>query len=172
MPDRSETEAVEHSLARAECFLLCDFARAENGKLDILGGGWDEIVPHHFPVSYHPYIAIKLVLPGKLALESVAVRIDLLDEGGEAVGESILDGRLRATPIRDLHLDASDVLPEAQAFMALATEMTLERPGRFSVRLLVDAQQVGTTRFSVAPAINAATEPETVSSPSGQHRTA
>jgi hypothetical protein len=162
MDRREDSDYVDQLAPRAECFLLCDHARAENGKLYILGGGWDQVFPERLPVSFPVGIAGKVILPGKMALESVGLRIDMVDDDGRKVGDAALDRRLRATPTADLPLDPDGILPEAPALFAISANLELRAPGRVSLRLLVDDAVVATTRLTVvgpASAIDGVSQP-------------
>lgn len=151
MARKQDSKRVGASGVRAECFLLCDYARAENGKLYIVGGGWDQVVPPHLPLVYPFYIALKFVMLGEVALESVSVRIDIADEDGQQVGDPALDSRLSARPMVELVPDTRGVLPEAPALLALATELTLNLPGVFTLRLLVNDDLIATASLRVSP---------------------
>lgn len=153
MARKQDSKKAGASRVRAECFLLCDFAQAENGKLYIMGGGWDEVAPPQFPLSFSPYVALKLVIPGTIALDSVSIRVDFVDQDGQPVGEPALDGRIRARPITELIPDARGLLPEAPALLALSTELTLNLPGIFTLRLLVNDELIATASLRVSPPV-------------------
>lgn len=151
MPRREDSNRRVRLLPRAECFLLCDHARAENGKLYVLGGGWDEVVPERLPISYRVSIAGKVVLPGEMAIDSVRLRVEMVDDDGRAIGETPLDRRLRATPTAERSIEPDGAMPEAPALFAVDADLELRSPGRVSFRLLVDEELVAVTRLTVAP---------------------
>jgi hypothetical protein len=84
---------------------LCDYARAENGKLYIVGGGWDEIVPQRLPLEYETYLAIKLVLLWEVIAEptTAIVRVELLDANDRVLGVPVFETTVEGSPI-DLDL--------------------------------------------------------------------
>lgn len=130
--------------------MLCDHAQAENGKLYILGGGWDQIAPARLPFRYPVSVAIKLVLPGERAVESVAVRIDILDTDGQPIGgESGLEGRIKGTPVGSAANEPGAPFPPATVFLALSTLMEIAQAGRFTVRLTVEDETIAETGFTV-----------------------
>lgn len=139
--------------ARAECFILCDYARAENGKLYIVGGGWDEIVPQRLPLEYETYLAIKLVLSWEVIAGSTPaiVRVDLLDANDRLLGDPVFETSLGGSPV-DLpeELEGQERLM-VSLFMGNEAKMTLTEPGPFTLRLLVNDEAIATTTFRVAP---------------------
>lgn len=151
MPQRTAIDAADRPAVRAECFLLCDYVRVENGKLFILGGGWDQIVPAHLPVPYPFYIAIKLVVPAAVATEPIHLRMDVVDEEGQELGDPPLDARVSFTPKANVASAPETVFPEGQALLPLFAEVTLFQPGAYTLRLVANGQLVGITRFTVSP---------------------
>ena len=111
----------------AECFLLCDFARTENGKLYIVGGGWSTIVPRQLPLDYDAYLAIKLSLPWETVPDSIMIRVDLLDEQGRVLGDAVFSTTLQG--------DGEPLTEPAGA----ANETTVVRSGKKSRSLTPNA---------------------------------
>lgn len=136
--------------AHVECFLLCDYARAENGKLHIVGGGWDRIIAQHLPLSYGAYLATKLVLPGELLEDPVRVRVDLLDNTGQVLGEPVLENTIESDPGPSSEEFAGKPRLVATLFMGTSIMMELTQPGRFVLRLLVNDEPVASTSFMVS----------------------
>lgn len=133
----------------AECFLLCDYARAERGKLDILGGGWDEIVPSQLPLDYKAYLAIKLVVRWDLIESRALVRIDLLDKDGNVLGDPVEETHIAGLPV-DVPAESAGSTPFATLFMGTEVNMSLASPGTFTLRLRVNDLEVSSLRFKVA----------------------
>jgi hypothetical protein len=150
--NRQPEPPIEAQHVQAECFLLCDFARAENRKLYIVGGGWDQIVPQRLPLDHVAYLATKLVLPGELLGEPVVLRIELLDKNGQVLGEPVYESILESGPA-DLPIEIAErELLRLVVFMGNEVKMTLREPGLFTLRLLVNAQAIAETKFTVTPA--------------------
>lgn len=145
------TTSGEVRRARAECFLLCDFARAENGKLYLIGGGWDHIVPKNLPMSYDVYLATKLVLPGVLLKDLVQVRVDLLDSNEHVIGEPVLESAIESDSSSSPDEFGDTLHRFATLLMADAIRMDLTQPGRYILRLLVNDEQIASTSFIVSP---------------------
>jgi hypothetical protein len=132
---------------------LCDYARAENGKLYIVGGGWDEIVPQRLPLEYETYLAIKLVLSCEVIADpsTVIVRVELLDANDRVLGDPVFETALEGGPI-DLpeELERQGRLM-VSLFMGNEAKMTLTEPGLFTLRLFVNDDAIATTTFRVTP---------------------
>lgn len=129
---------------RVECLLLCDYAKAENGKLHIVGGGWSEITPVSIPSPFAFAVAIKVVLP--IALQSVMAdfTIKLIQEG-------------QADPLSVLPLQSGvpEVKEESGArsavFMGvLIMQLELSAPGNFDIQLFLRDHMLMKVGFTVA----------------------
>ena len=143
----------DNQRARAECFMLCDYARAENGKLYIVGGGWDEIVPQHLPLEYETYLAIKLVLSWDALGDptTTIVRADLLDANDRVLGDPVLETTVEGSPVDPPEDREGQGKPhQVSLFMGNEAKMTLSQPGLFTLRLLVNDESIATTTFRVA----------------------
>jgi hypothetical protein len=154
MARKKETKVLDDDrYARAECFILCDYARAENGKLYIVGGGWDEIVPQRLPLEYETYLAIKLVLFWEVITHpsTALVRAELLDANDRVLGDPVFETTVAGGPI-DLpeELERQGRLM-VSLFMGNEAKMTLTEPGLFTLRLFVNDEAIATTTFRVAP---------------------
>ena len=139
--------------ARAECFILCDYARAENGKLYIIGGGWDEIVPQRLPLEFETYLAIKLVLFWEVAAgpTSTIIRAELLDANDRVLGVPVFETTVEGSPVDLPEELARQGQPMVALFMGNEAKMTLTEPGLFTLRLFVNDEAIATTTFRVAP---------------------
>lgn len=123
-------EVAESSPLRVECFLLCDHARVDNGKLYILGGGWDRIFPKELPTLFEFSIAIKIVVPADYPLD-INLTLHLLDESDQEA--SPLDIELRALLVSG---PPPDLTPKDHPlFFPIAMGLELVRPGTFRVIL-------------------------------------
>lgn len=68
---------------RCDVFMLCDAATAVDGKLFVLGGGWDRIWVPTVPIV-HPMIqiAIRLLVPWAETNEDIKLVVGVEDEDG------------------------------------------------------------------------------------------
>jgi hypothetical protein len=154
MAGKTQTKLLDDDRrARAECFILCDYARAENGKLYIIGGGWDEIVPQRLPLEFETYLAIKLVLFWEVVAGPTAtiIRAELLDANDRVLGDPVFETTVEGSPV-DLpeELERQGRLMVA-LFMGNEAKMTLSEPGLFTLRLFVNDEAIATTTFRVSP---------------------
>lgn len=137
---------------RAECFLLCDYARSENGKLYIVGGGWNDIVPQQLPLDFGAYLAAKLNVPLDLLGEGASMRIDLLDRSGKVLGDPVFEVKLEAEHFESI-LPTEDserpVIGVAEFLMATGVQMKIAKTGRFYLRLQVNGETMASTSFVV-----------------------
>jgi uncharacterized protein DUF6941 len=119
-------------------FLLADYARVANGKLDVMGGGWS-IMNAQGPFGF--FVAALFQVPWDQTNTKHTFRFDLLDADGGQVRTSDGDGTVHAegqleagrpaglrpgTPV-----DAPLVVP----FGPLLLE-----PGRYEVRLTINGE--------------------------------
>lgn len=141
-----------------ECFILCDYARSENRKLYIVGGGWNDIVPKHLPLEYQAYLAIKAILPWQTMAKLATIRIELVDLEGRVLGDPILQADLPAEIVPQDELaeaEAEEDTLVATLFMTPSITMSLTAPGRFMLRLLVNDETIAATSFVVTePALD------------------
>src|SRR5690348_3526788 len=73
-------------MLQVDYLVLADAADAMNGKLYILGGGWDRIGAASFPVA-HPQLAaaIRLRCPWNDTNTPHEFELDVLDEDGNSI---------------------------------------------------------------------------------------
>ena len=84
---------------RLDFAVLCDAVQAAQGKLFILGGGWNVLNVTRFPARHHSLgIGIRLLIPWTRADEEFELTIDLMDEdGGSVFQEQQMVHRFTAT---------------------------------------------------------------------------
>jgi hypothetical protein len=143
---------------RAECFLLCDYARSENGKLYIVGGGWDQLVVRELPVEYDAYLAMKIGIPSQGELTPTTIRVELLDSHGAILGEPVLEASLDPLqPPDDIAGATTDDKDSAimmvVLLMAAPVTMRLGQPGSFVLRLVINDEVIVGTTFRVVQAV-------------------
>jgi hypothetical protein len=150
MPKRpNPRELVGPEPPHAECFLLCDFARAENQKLYIIGGGWDQILPRQLPVDYVAYLATKLIVPGDLLSGAIDVRIELRDKDGELLGGPVYESTMESVPSPLPGQIESQSRLRLVVFMGTEVRMNLKQPGAYTLALVLNDRTVAETSFSV-----------------------
>jgi hypothetical protein len=66
--------------------LLADAVQVAGDRIHVLGGGWDTLWAHGFPISVHSLaIAMRIRVPWTKANDPFVVEIDLEDEDGSSV---------------------------------------------------------------------------------------
>lgn len=125
--------------------LLADAVQAVNGKLFILGGGWDTLWVRSLPVR-HPSLAIgfRLRVPTSYAADELTLSVELQDEDGKAVLPRSLSHRVRLDSPRSS--DATDLgLVRSFTF----NNLMFEKEGSYSFVISVDDEPVSRLRFTV-----------------------
>ena len=125
--------------------LLADAVQAVNGKLFILGGGWDTLWVRSLPVR-HPSLAIgfRLRVPTSYAANELTLSVELQDEDGKAVLPRGLSHRVRLDSPRSS--DATDLgLVRSFTF----NNLSFEKEGPYSFVISVDEEPVSRLRFTV-----------------------
>jgi len=127
--------------------LMADAASACDGKVNVLGGGWDMIYAPAFPVTY-PSLAVVVIIesePGEL--DGAHLGIELVDEEGNPVGVSVAGEYAPGDPSRRVPgLPVS--VPTAVTFPGV----TFARPGSYRFRISVNESEVGSVGFTVRAA--------------------
>lgn len=128
-----------------EFALLADAVSAVDGKLYVLGGGWDTLVVGGFPVRHHSLaIGLRLRIPWSSGPEQVRFDVGLQD----ADGTSLLP--------EDIH-HVVDVAPrrgrDRQDFGVVRSvtfnNLTFHAPGDYSFVITLDGEVVHRLRFTV-----------------------
>lgn len=132
------------SRVRAECFMVCDAAQTHDGKIFILGGGWDRLLVRQFPSEHRFVLAVKLAIPAGEAYRPFQLRVDIRDEEGNSA-----NGQMPTTQVeiaRPLGYGAHEDLPCVLAFQ---TQITIAQPERLTFSLVVDGESIARTSLRV-----------------------
>ena len=88
--------------SRVEWLILADEAEVVNGKLYMMGGGWDRITAQTLPWKQHMAIALAVRVPWTDTNRQTSVGIDLTDEDGtllvDVKGEFVVGRPAQAVP--------------------------------------------------------------------------
>ncbi|HEY7565583.1 MAG TPA: hypothetical protein VIA81_11720 [Acidimicrobiia bacterium] len=127
--------------------MLADAVQAVQGKLFILGGGWDTLYVGSFPAR-HPSLAIALRLKVPWSSASATLRIGV--ELQDADGASMLPGGQVVHPVnlsrRGPPMDRADIgLVRSFTF----NNLMFERPGDYSFVISIDDDVLTRLRFMV-----------------------
>lgn len=126
--------------------LLADAVQASQGKLFVLGGGWDVLTVRSLPAR-HPSmgIGLRVRVPWGWTGESVGLEVELQDEDGG----SVLPGSLKApVPVR-----RPEHLPEGQDLTVVRaltfTNLVFREAGPYSFVISIDNDVKERLRFMV-----------------------
>lgn len=135
---------------RIEFVLIADAVEAVNGKLYLLGGGWNEYKAATVPVAARMGVAISLQY-GQNEVGPHLLRLNILDDTDQAVIPEA-QGQM------ELKRATSHGLPESRGFIAINLSLPLPRFATYRVRVNVDdLEQV--VFFAVVPAEIPVTNP-------------
>lgn len=126
--------------------LLADAVQASQGKLFILGGGWDVLTVRSLPAR-HPSmgIGIRVRVPWGWPGDAVRLDVELQDEDGKSVLPSSLSAPV---PVR-----RPDHLPEGQDLTVVRaltfTNLVFRSEGGYSFVISIDSEVKERLRFLV-----------------------
>ena len=144
MAAEKRVRATSSEAIRLECFLLCDYARLDNGKLYILGGAWDSIRPTTLPDSFAFMVVLKFALPAQRSLLLRGVTITIHPE---ASSES--DHAESTTTVPVPWGERWDADAMATSTIVMEVSLQINASGRFVVIALADDDEIARTHFRV-----------------------
>ena len=114
--------SLDHS--EIEWLILADEAEVVNGKLYMMGGGWDRITAQTLPWKQHMAIALAVRVPWTDTNRQTSVEIDLTDEDGNLLvnvkGEFVVGRPAQAIPGQSLRsqiaIKLDGLLPKLGAY--------------------------------------------------------
>lgn len=96
---------TSNAAAPSATIMLCDYAQVAEGKLTIVGGGWNEMHTIGSPTS----VAVLLEMPWNATEREHSVLLELIDEDGHPVIDTA-----SGTPVRveaGLHIESGNQHP-------------------------------------------------------------
>jgi len=128
---------------RAEAFILCDGVQVHDGKLFILGGGWDRLLVRAFPVEQTFALAIKLSVPASEAYRPMAMTLEVRDEEGTIAGGQVHSSMIEVS--RPLGYAPHEDVP---CFFPLHVGLVVRKPERLTFVLLIDGDPIARTSIA------------------------
>jgi hypothetical protein len=127
-----------------EWVILADAAQVVNGKLYLLGGGWDAvIVPSAFPASQACGIAIAFRVPWNETNQRKHADVEITDEDASA---TVATMGLQFEVGRPAGITAG----QSQRFQIAANvALTFPRPGSYVILVKIDGETKMRTTFNV-----------------------
>jgi hypothetical protein len=127
--------------------LLCDFAEAVNGKLYVMGGGWNILFAPGQPVTMS--VAAVVAVPWDRTNQSYELGLELLtDDGGpvEIEGHRVaVTGEFELGRPPGIKAGSSQNAPFVWTFAGLVLD-----PGGYEWKLTIGGDPVGSRPFTVA----------------------
>lgn len=132
-------------MPRVDCFLIADAAQVVDGKLYVLGGGWERLTVQQLPVTRTIEIATRVIVPWTETNRQLTFQLELVTEDGEALLNPA------ATPSvtvgRPVHLrEGSD---QAVPLVLKVGGVSIKNAGRFVFTLSYDGGELARTAFEV-----------------------
>ncbi len=126
-----------------EWLILADSAQVAEGKLYLLGGGWDLLgATHAFPVQKHLAIAASFLVAWGEMNQTHPIELAVADDAGHElarIGGQIEVGRPAGVP-----------LTHAQRHQfAVEATVTFEHAGPYAILARIGAEEAGRVLFSV-----------------------
>jgi|SRR5579864_1130953 len=132
--------------------MLADAAVVERGKLYIHGGGWDTVFAAALPATQATLaLALLFRVEYSEALKDIPVRIELVDEDGNATGAVKLDGKINVGHAPGTKPGQPIFVPQAITVGGLP----LPREGTYSFRITSGDKDLGAVLFRIALASTA-----------------
>jgi hypothetical protein len=129
-----------------EFLVLADRAEAVNGKLYMLGGGWDRINIADFRQPTAVSVAVGILVPQEYAERALDLRIYWTDLQGNALGPEI-----RGQVVVTKPEGTPEVMP-LRAVVAVNALWGVVEPGVYRVRAQIDESEPAQMLFHVAAA--------------------
>ena len=124
--------------------MVCDGSDAVNGKMYILGGGWDRLIVQQFGQEQVINLAVKLMIPWYDTNRRIPFRIMVRDENDVPLIPDDMGGELEVG--RPPGYSAEESIP---FFMPLGVKVAIDRPKRLVFTLSVGGAEVGRTAIRV-----------------------
>jgi hypothetical protein len=130
---------------RVDCFLLADAAQVAEGKLFVLGGGWERLTVPQLPVTRAIEIATRVIVAWTETNRPLAFELQLVTEDGEAMLNP--PAAPSVTVGRPVHLrEGSD---QAIPLVLKVNGVSLQEAGRYVFTLSYEGEELARTAFEV-----------------------
>ena len=128
-----------------EWLILADAAQVVDGKLYLMGGGWDVVtVNTGFPIQKHASIVAAFQVPWNETNERHQITIELADEDGQTIMR--MDGEVEVGRPAGIAAGQSQRLQ-----LALESMLHLQRPGTYVITASIRNEEKGRITFRAVP---------------------
>lgn len=125
-----------------DCFMLADGAQAVNGKLYVLGGGWNIMGVMAFPVQQHVGIAVEIRV-GWQETERHSMSVQVLTDDG-VLSQEIINANFETGRPPGLRPGTDQLVP-----IGIDCMLNLTSAGNYIATLNVDGTEMGRVPFQV-----------------------
>lgn len=127
-----------------EFLLLADRAEATNGKLYVMGGGWDRISPPAPGIAVPLSFAVSILVPWNATNRDYTLSIRIEDADGQQ-----LDLRADATLNTGRPSDAIAGQPQRVTIAVPVVPLAFPRAGRYEAKAAIDGEHLVSVPFTV-----------------------
>jgi hypothetical protein len=128
-----------------EFALLADAVQAVDGKLYVLGGGWDTLLVGHFPVRHHTLaIGLRLRVPWSSERQQVRFDVGLQDADGTSLLPDDIHHMIDISP-----RDSANRQDFGVVRSVTFNNLTFKTAGDYSFVITLDGEVVHRLRFTV-----------------------
>lgn len=127
-----------------EWILLADHAEVINGKLYLMGGGWEVLTVNALPTQHRCAVAVAFSVPWNETNQRHDIEIEIADEDGHPI--ATITGAIEVGRPPGIPLGSAQRVP-----MAVNLALQLENAGVYVVSTRIENQDSKRTSFRVIP---------------------
>ena len=115
--------------------IIADSADVANGKLYLLGGGWDKFYAQSFPQSVRLAVALGVLVPWDQCNERIPIKMLIRDADGHPVGPEMTAQIEVGRP--------PGIAPGStqRAVLAINSVFPIQQPGRYEILIAADGKE-------------------------------
>jgi hypothetical protein len=141
MPGTKSTDVLGSDIDVAY-FVLADAAQVVDGKLYLIGGGWDVVWVGQFPAA-HPFaVCVGLRVPWDHTNTPHTMNLVVETADGQILGQ--IQGKFEVGKPAGLAQGSAQLIN-----LAFQSTLSLDAPGRFRIRAMIDDKLVDELAFGV-----------------------
>jgi hypothetical protein len=127
-----------------EFLLLADRAEATNGKLYVMGGGWDRVIPPAPGVAVMVSFAVSVLVPWNATNRDYTLSIRIEDADGQQ-----LDFKADATLNTGRPPNAISGQPQRVIIAVPIVPLAFPKSGRYEAKAAINGEEMATVPFTV-----------------------
>ena len=137
---------------RVDCFLACDFAQVSGNKLNIIGGGWDRVMPPELPAEFDFYLALRATFSNNAITDTgdrVSLRLEMTDPDKQPIGAMPLTAEIEL--VRGNWNKVA--LNERGLAIPMRLTVVFMKPGIHAIELFLNEQPSARLQLDVQPTL-------------------